>query len=159
MNRSWRFFPRLLPGLSVFNPEDEEGRLSNCGLCLARLAFVGDANDGLLLGVVRGAFPEGMGMRLGVFNNASIDIGLQGEVSRRLGDESAIENIQSLDFSCMFRAILPTLLICSSSGALGVDKSLGLRVCRVGRDSTRFEGNKCRPAMQSLQHQHIFKNI
>jgi len=92
-------------------------------LCLERLAFVGDANDGLLLGVVRGVFPEGTGMRLGVFNNASIDIGLEGEVSRRLGDGSAIEDIQSLEFCSIFRAILPTLLIRGSSGALGVDKS------------------------------------
>jgi hypothetical protein len=79
--------PRL-PGLPDPEPDDE-GRFNNCGWCFAKLAFVGDAKDGLS-GIVLAPSRRGTGIRLGVVG-ASIGTDVVGDVLRRLAGESAIE--------------------------------------------------------------------
>ena len=79
-------FRPLLPKRSAPFPE-EFGRASNCGLCLAILDFVGDANEGRLPGVVFA--PVGIGIRLGVVG-ASPGTDVVGDVLRRFEADSIV---------------------------------------------------------------------
>ena len=83
---SSRFLP-LLPDRGASFPEDE-GRPSNCGLCLDILALVGDAKDGLLPGV---DFAPSLrtGIRLGVAG-ASPGTDVVGDVLRLFEGEDSI---------------------------------------------------------------------
>jgi hypothetical protein len=74
-------FPSL-PGFSDPCP-DEVGLISNCRLCLARLDFVGDAKDGLRIGVLVPSCRE-VGIRPGVVG-ASTGTDVVGDVLRRFG--------------------------------------------------------------------------
>lgn len=88
-NTSSKFLP-LLPGTIIGATTAAAGgvRLNSCGLCRAKLAFVGDANDGLRLrGVVAPSLRTGI--RLGVVG-ASIGTEVVGEVLRRFDEENSI---------------------------------------------------------------------
>ena len=88
-NTSSKFLP-LLPGATGGATTAAAGgvRLNNCGLCRAKLAFVGDAKDGLRLrGVVAPSLRTGI--RLGVVG-ASMGTDVVGEVLRRFDGEDSI---------------------------------------------------------------------
>lgn len=83
---SSRFLPR--PPALTLSPDDN--RFSNCGLCLAKLALVGDANDGLCVRVC--VLSLRTGIRLGV-PVASTGTDILGDILRRLEGEDSIRNM------------------------------------------------------------------
>lgn len=75
-------------------------------MCLDKLAFVGDAKDGLLLGVRDPAW-EGIGIRLGVFD-AFTGTDVVGEVLRLFAGESAMDDTGNFQIAFMISVTIYT---------------------------------------------------
>ena len=91
---------RFLPPLPALLLPGDDSRCSSCGLCLAMLAFVGEAKEGLCgMGLVASLRT---GIRLGD-SVASTDTDVCGEILRRLdGDDSIDRKIDGFHQSAIF---------------------------------------------------------